>query len=336
MHRGVIEACYPGLITLAVLFLLAWGVARLSGARPRLGRLAELHRCQAGGVQSLSFVITLPVFLIILLFIVQVSQLMIGLITVNYAAYAAARSASVWIPAWVDDQYLEPTSLNPDGSIDERNSQNRLPPYMISPDQPLTLDYQSVRKSGSAKLDEIFHAAALACVPIAPSRDLNSTDQSVLGATRADESMINLYSQLAPPAGSNPRLAPRLRNKLAYSLQNTIVHLTFRDRNSGHDPTADRGPTYNPADDPNPAYPWVPHEVGWQDPVTVEVEHHFALLPGPGRFLSSIVIRPDGQSDTVAPRIFEENGVHKTAIFASATMTIEGLKSVRPYLQRDW
>ena len=60
------------------------------------------------------------------------------------------------------------------------------------------------------------------------------------------------------------------------------------------------------------------------------------LLPGPGRFLSNIVIRQDGQTDPVAPRIFEERGMHKTTITASATMTIEGLKTVRPYLQREW
>jgi hypothetical protein len=104
--------------------------------------------------------------------------------------------------------------------------------------------------------------------------------------------------------------------------------------NSGGGPRSVKGPTYNPYDDPGT--PWIPHEVGWQDPVTVEVEHHFALLPGPGRFLSKLLIRADGRPDTVSPRIFEENGVHKTAIFASATMTVEGLKSVRPYLQRDW
>ena len=35
----------------------------------------------------------------IMMFIVQVSQLMIGTIVVHYAAFAAARTAIVWIPA---------------------------------------------------------------------------------------------------------------------------------------------------------------------------------------------------------------------------------------------
>ena len=74
-------------------------MVRLSGLRPRLGRLRRLHRDQAGSVQSLSFVLTLPLFVMVMMLIVQVSQLMIGLIVVHYAAYAAARSAVVWIPA---------------------------------------------------------------------------------------------------------------------------------------------------------------------------------------------------------------------------------------------
>ena len=50
-------------------------------------------------MQSLSFVLTLPVFIFIMMMIVQVSQLMIGIVVVHYAAFAAARSAAVWIPA---------------------------------------------------------------------------------------------------------------------------------------------------------------------------------------------------------------------------------------------
>ena len=50
-------------------------------------------------MQSLSFVLTLPVFILVMMMIVQVSQLMIGIVVVHYAAFAAARSAAVWIPA---------------------------------------------------------------------------------------------------------------------------------------------------------------------------------------------------------------------------------------------
>ena len=50
-------------------------------------------------MQSLSFVLTVPMFIMLMLLAVQITQLMIGLMMVHYAAFAAARSASVWIPA---------------------------------------------------------------------------------------------------------------------------------------------------------------------------------------------------------------------------------------------
>jgi hypothetical protein len=59
----------------------------------------------------------------------------------------------------------------------------------------------------------------------------------------------------------------------------------------------------------------------------------FALLPGPGRFLARLLTRYDGRTDDVAPTIAQESGVHKTWLRGSATLTIEGLKSVRPYEQ---
>ena len=114
MHRAVLEACLPCLGALGVSFAALVVVWRLSGARLDWRRLARLHRCQQGGVQSLAFVVTLPLFIVIVMFIVQVSQLMIGVIVVNYSAFAAARAASVWIPADVAvDGYLEPANLLP-------------------------------------------------------------------------------------------------------------------------------------------------------------------------------------------------------------------------------
>ena len=95
MHRAILIQCLPALIALAVSFAVLVLLVKISGAKLNWRRLGELHRCQDGGVQSLSFVLTLPLFLMFVMFIVQVSQLMIGMITVNYAAFAAARSASV-------------------------------------------------------------------------------------------------------------------------------------------------------------------------------------------------------------------------------------------------
>src|SRR5687767_11915386 len=61
----------------------------------------DLHADELGSVQSLSFVLTVPLFIMLMLLAVQITQLMIGQIVVHYAAFAAARSAAVWIPARV-------------------------------------------------------------------------------------------------------------------------------------------------------------------------------------------------------------------------------------------
>ena len=92
MTRTLLQDCRPCLVALTIAGLLLLLVIRFSGARFNLKRLARLHRCQRGGVQSLSFVLTLPIFVMIVMFIVQVSQLMIAQVVVNYAAFGAARS----------------------------------------------------------------------------------------------------------------------------------------------------------------------------------------------------------------------------------------------------
>jgi len=121
MGRELLLACLPwfGLLLAAGMFLLA--LTRLNGSRPDPRRLARLHRDEVGSVQSLSFVLVLPFFVMVILFIVQVSQLMIGTVVVHYAAYAAARAAIVWIPANLSEyepencisaRYLDPEALD--------------------------------------------------------------------------------------------------------------------------------------------------------------------------------------------------------------------------------
>ena len=145
---------------------------RFSRAQLRLGRLLELHRDEVGSVQSLSFVLTLPMFIMIMMMIVQVSQLMIGKVVVHYAAYAAARSAAVWIPAAMAEPEgpccISSYAVDPDA------------PDQVAPElDPNAADYGPGSggltykiEPGSPKFDKIASAAILACVPISPSRDL--------------------------------------------------------------------------------------------------------------------------------------------------------------------
>jgi hypothetical protein len=318
VNREILQDCIPSFLALAVAFALLAVVIRLSGARLSLRRLASLHRCQEGGVQSLAFVLTLPLFIMILLFIVQVSQLMTGLVQVNYAAYASARAASVWIPAHIDDEYNE---LGWD-----INGENELPPG-ISPGIEFPLTSRTVAGLRSRKYEKIFTAAALACAPMCPSRATPDGAAGLANAGRAASAMKQLYPQFDPAGNRNPRIPARIDNKLGYSFENTYVTVKFEDRNSQ---PIEGTRTYNPIAHPTVAY-YSP-EVGWQDPVTITVYHDFALLPGPGRFLANLLVREDGKADLVSPRVHKEGDVYTTRISASATMTNEGIRSVKPYV----
>lgn len=326
MNRTIIEACAPWGAALAVLCGLFVVVAWLSGGQWRLIRLRSLHRCESGGVQSLAFVLTLPLLCWILLFIVQVSQLMVALTTVNFAAFASARAASVWIPAAINDQYWG-TSYGAD-----LDNQNELPPG-IEPSQRLLLSADSVHSFDSRKYDKIWTAAALACAPISPSRPTPDASRGIAQADRASTSMQRLYPQFDPAATTNSVTPRRLDAKLGYSFENTYVLLEFEDRNSLE---REGTVTYNPNlddDYPIPAerLPYYLPEVGWQDPVTVRVHYDLALLPGVGQIVS-VVLNREHSASPEDPLIRRESGIYKTRLTASATMTNEGIKSVIPYV----
>ena len=313
----------------------------LSGARWQAGRLRLLHRDQTGAVQSLSFVLVLPLFILVMLFIIQVSQLMIATVVVQYAAFAAARAAIVWIPANLG---VEPANCISSYVIDRTAPYTKEPvwdlaspafgPSSGNPIEGLTY----VIQPGSPKYEKIYAAAVLACMPICPSKDLNLPLQG--NAPAVADVLERAYLDMVPTARSNQRIPARIRNKLAYAMANTQIEVRFFHSNTelplqdysqwapwGMDP----GKPREVLDDRGQPLGFAPNELGWRDPITVTVYHQFALLPGPGRFLS----RPNPQvpTDTVHERIVQEAGVYKYPLWASATLGNEGEKSVIPYLE---
>jgi len=305
MHKAVVEACLPWLAVLVVACLALRLLVRFSGAEIRISRLLALHRDEQGAVQSLSFVLTVPAFAMIFMLIVQISQLMIGIMVVNYAAFAAARAAVVWIPA--DTGFDEAENRISSYVPDDAGIPGTGPQYTITP--------------GTPKYRKIEMAAVLACMPLAPSRDLGLTPD-----TPEREALHRVYRGLDPGYQNNSRVPARIDNKLAYSLDATRVRISFLHKDDGIEP---------------PLRQWfVPHdreefyynEVGWQDPIQVTVTHQFALLPGPGRLLARSVGGYDSQSDAVAASIFVRRGVYVRELTATATLANEGLKSVAPYL----
>ena len=326
MWRAVVLASWPWALTLVGAILAAVVLLRWSGSGRisfRWTRFAELVRDDAGAVQSLSFVLTLPIFVLLMLFIVQVSQIMIGTVVVHYAAFAAARAAQVWIPARVGDIELE-NCIGP-GYYPDPTAEQILP--IVDPSDPNYgptsggMTFIIPYDPDSPKWQKIVTAAVLALMPICPSRDLGLSVPP--SAAAAAQLVRQAYLQNVPNASGIPRVPQRLENKLAYALLATEVELRFFHSN--------REPPLVPYYLEDDIYQFRPNELGFQDTVTVTVTHHMALLPGPGRFLARAVRRPDGLPDKVAQEIEVRNGIATYPLRASITLGHEGEKSVIPY-----
>ncbi|MES2789112.1 MAG: hypothetical protein V4719_05785 [Planctomycetota bacterium] len=337
MHRAVLQACFPWFIWLCVASGLMLLLLQVCGGRCDWRRLRRLQKSEEGAVQSLSLVLTLPVFLLLVLFIVQVTQIMVGIMMVNYAAFAAARSASVWIPSDVTtdttfkDRPFESRSsmnfwiLDPKVSTDDfvpTNSSVLTPNSyfgLTMTDGPLeganvvagTLGGSSLSTDGSIsinattgaasyKYQKMVLAAVIPCLTISPSRKVDTGPlPSQLQNTYS--TILKLYPQVDPKSKSNLQLPARLLNKLGYSAKFTTVDLTWV--NVPHPlPDNAEGPTYNPYQHPSPSVPmWNRNEVGFRDPVTIVVKHQFALLPGIGHILWKSVAQPGASQSAQKP-----------------------------------
>lgn len=325
MHREVLIACLPYGIALLACCAGLRLLALLSGARLRLARLVELPADQAGAVQSLSFVLTLPLFVMILLFIVQLSQLTIARVVMEYAALAAARSAIVWIPA----------NLGPGDEQENRISRAVYLGDTAGQDGNTYSEYE-IEPQG-AKYQKIHFAAAMACLPVCPSRDTGEPRKHP--GNGAADTLIRLYQAYAPGSTANARVPARIRNKLAYALNNTRLRILIRHKNEEPELAEHGQPPYREE--------FTANEIGWQDQIVVTVEHDFALLPGPGRLLarsapriSSTASGPaaDGTSarDGVAERIRRVGYVFVYPVVATVRLNNEGQKPVLPYIQRTY
>jgi hypothetical protein len=306
MNRALVEACLPWLALVVALIITLRFLLAVSGARWQPAALQRIHADEAGAVQSLSFVVTLPVFMMIMMLIVQVSQLMIATVVVHYAAFAATRAAIVWIPADVgipDEGHNRISTHFPDASA---RIEGRGTPYTIAP--------------GGPKYDRIRMAAVMACMSVSPSRDVGTVlPQSLENELAA---LRTTYRALAPESVANPKIADRLRNKLAYSAANTRIDLTFLHK--------EREPPIAQWDIPHDRGEFYSNEVGWQDPIQVTVTHDLCLRPGPGRLLAK---RVRHGPDPVAESIDDRQRYYVRSLTASAVLGNEGEKPRLSYIQ---
>ena len=341
---------------------LLWLLARAGRAQLRWGRLRRLHGDERGSAQGLSFVLVLPLFIFVVMFIVQVSQLWIAEMVVHYAAYAGARAATVWIPARLA------------GGVETENcvwahaldlSVSEAPPAVTDPDDPsfgpgqdaAVGDYYRMAETGR-KYEKIRSAVVLAMVPVSPSRDLGFDLPAQATATWGI--LDRAFQAMAPNPASGPSaITRRLRNKLAYAANNTAVEVRFF--HSRAEPPLQVWRWVGGAADPIDPFPWLPesapgsleppddlyefreNEIGWQDQITVTVRYELALLPGPGRLLFRTQRHDTGPESISERPIGGASGSYYsfplvgsfTTGRQSATMANEGEKSVLPYVYSD-
>lgn len=334
MNRDILIACLPCFAVLCVATIVLRLLLAIGAQSWSWKRLTQLHSCQRGGVQSLAFVLTMPAFVMVVLLIVQVSQLMIAQMVIHYAAFAGARSASVWLPAAIADPSQE---LN-----DYAEVENRLSDIPTQADGEFT-DYEVMTTGSSEKLWKVRSSVIQALMPLCPSRTIVSGAQSGYVPNLAAANQ-RVYGTLVPTYASNPLLARRITNKLTYADQNTRVIVEWRD---SRDPAGRDSLNYIAYNVRNHSCPdrekqstFRQTEIGWQDPITVYVIHQFALLPGPGRLLAARLVSANGLPDRVANRINTRMDAsqtfYTTQLQAAVTMTNEGWKSVKPLVQPQY
>ena len=331
MSRAVLMACLPWFLTLLASVALLYVLARASRARFEWRRLLHLHADQHGSAQTLSFVLALPIFIWVLMFIVQVSQLMIGQVVVHYAAFAAARAAAVWIPADLSSQ-----------SVSEES--NRVVGYSY---EAATIDSTGasgatyVVDSSGYKYGKIRLAGVLGCLSISPSRNFG-VGLSGNNVVVAADLIVAYNAQTQTSAGATKS---RIHNKLAFAEANTTVEVRFFHNDAEVPPNVGcSSPATNFVgtmcsdcyliSTMNSTLCFLANEIGWRDPITVKVTHNLALLPGPGRLLAKYLAENDpshfgGQKG-------ESNNVYTDAytyqLSAAATIGNEGERPVVSYV----
>lgn len=140
------------------------------------------------GTAIIEFALLLPIVLFIGLVLIQSSLLMGGFVSVNYASYAAARSAIVMVPA---NTLAEPRNIVSD----------------------------TIGPGGSAKVDRVWQAALW---PLLPTGDggYHATGSGSSTLTDGLDTMLGAYGRQLPAWASD-----RLSRKLAYVRDHTQVEL---------------------------------------------------------------------------------------------------------------
>ena len=322
------KVAFYWLVCVTIVAILLGGLRFLiaiSGAQRRPRGFAGLHQDERGSVQSLSFVMTLPLFIMIMMAIIQIGQIMLAKVVVEYSALTATRAATVWM-----SQHTFTRGKNEQtGQLSQTEQRNCIGGKNVNFDRSKPIPTEIT--GDSSKCIRIALAAQLACLPICPSR-WPSPDEPSLSVThqKTHASLVKAYGAMAGEENTAPQdaISRRLKNKLAYTLANTQIEIEtehpendppFRPYNHAYQvnsayylsqnqggapilgieplPPCNNGSSAGMCDKEvyyAPAYmgealSFEPNQIGWQDRITVTVRHHLALLPGPGKLLSKFI-----------------------------------------------
>lgn len=309
MFQNAVLSNWPWALLIVVSVIVARLLIAMSGARIDWQRLQSINRCQQGSVQSLAFVLTLPFFVMIMMLIVQASQVMIANVAVHYSAFAAARSAVVWIPA----------------NVNLLERENRISRVEWLEEGVPGAKYRI--ESFGDKFSKIQQAAVLAIMSQSPSRDLGYPLD--LRGEQTAFALSTLYRGLDADSVTNGLIDQRLRNKLAYTYANTDVQLEFWHRSPPNRLQVD-APLQIDYDIPPYLDEFQPNELGWQDHITATVTYNVPLLPGPLRLFAN------GARIGQASRVDASGQTYVFEIAASATLGNEGEKPLISHWQEEF
>jgi len=168
------------------------GLYLIAGLMWHLGRRHRAERTSDGqiGTAAIEFALVFPIALMIVLVMIQSALLMTGNLAVHYAAYAAARSAVVWVPEKLS--YEEPRNV------------------VIDPDS-------------SAKFHHIRSAAVFAMLPVSAGKAGAGSAVGPGGEATLQDALAQLfdmYGQAVPNW-----VVTMLRNKFRYAWDYTEVVL---------------------------------------------------------------------------------------------------------------
>lgn len=179
------------------LILIGLGSAAAAGVSGRcIVSLARRPRGATAGSTTMEFTLAFPVFLVSVLVTIQTALLMHAQVVVDYAAFAAARSASVWV-ADLDRPQVTFDSGSAEGEAQER----------------------------------VLQAAVLATVPISPKLNqlnlpFNIANPLAPFAQQVEGSLLQLIARL-PDAGQGvATLALDTATRWPYATWGTSVTLT--------------------------------------------------------------------------------------------------------------